>query len=181
MPWYERGERQHYEVLAKAMKKYHADLADAEVRVQIVVAHASEDANGEPTGPAVRLHGMACLAVVRILGLKDRLLREHDAEITLDGDNWPHWSAAKRLSVMDHELTHLELQVHKDSGIVQRDDLDRPKLKMRPHDWQVGWFHEVAERHGVESVEVQQFRQLTATSEIRQLYLPFSDAELEAA
>lgn len=178
---YERGDREHYEVLQKAMRKYHKRLLDAEVRVQVVVAKAHRDADGEPVGPAVKLHGMACLAVVRILSLKDRVLREHDAEITVDGDNWPLWSASRRLAVMDHELTHLELQVHPDSGVVMRDDEDRPKLRMRKHDFQVGWFHEIAERHGKQSVEVEQFNELLSEPSVRQLYLPFSDTDLEAA
>lgn len=36
------------------------------------------------------------------------------------------------------------------------DDLGRPKLKMRKHDVEIGWFKIIAERHGAHSIERQQ-------------------------
>lgn len=38
-------------------------------------------------------------------------------------------------------------------GIVQVDDLRRPKIKIRKHDVEVGWFNIVAGRHGNFSIE----------------------------
>jgi hypothetical protein len=39
---------------------------------------------------------------------------------------------------------------------VIRDDLKRPKLKLRKHDVEVGWFAIVAGRHGSASLEIEQ-------------------------
>jgi hypothetical protein len=51
------------------------------------------------------------------------------------------------------------------------DALDRPKLAMRKHDHQFGWFDEVAQRHGEASPEVRQARVLMEKS--GQLYFDF--------
>ena len=60
----------------------------------------------------------------------------------------------------------------------KRDAQGRPKIKLRKHDFQVGWFHEIARRHGEHSVEVRQCRELV--SEQGQTYLNLdSDSEVE--
>lgn len=54
-----------------------------------------------------------------------------------------------------------------------------PGLKMRRHDFQVGWFHEIAERHGKESIELMQAQQLF--DERGQLYFAFIKQPKEKA
>jgi hypothetical protein len=49
--------------------------------------------------------------------------------------------------------------------------LDRPKLTLRRHDFQAGWFHEIAQRHGEASPEVRSAKQLMAGT--GQLYFDF--------
>jgi hypothetical protein len=56
---------------------------------------------------------------------------------------------------------------------VVRDDLDRPKLRVRKHDHQFGWFDSIARRHGPASFEVQQYRKFNESH--RQLWLEFED------
>jgi hypothetical protein len=51
------------------------------------------------------------------------------------------------------------------------DAVDRPKLAMRQHDHQLGWFDEVARRHGEASPEIRQARQLL--EQTKQLYFDF--------
>jgi hypothetical protein len=51
------------------------------------------------------------------------------------------------------------------------DAVGRPKLLMRKHDHQFGWFDEVAQRHGEASPEVRQARVLMESS--GQLYFDF--------
>lgn len=182
MPLYANAQAEHYDVLNQVMKKWHAPLTDAGVQVQLVIAFGGLDDDGESQGPAIKVNGQEALASSRILSLKDRLLRRHDAEIMIDGDRWPGWHTKTRIAILDHELTHLTLNVSESSHEVKLDDLGRPRLKMRKHDFQVGWFHEVAERHGKHSAEVIQFRQLMdPDEEFRQLYLPFVDAETVSA
>jgi len=144
---YERSTNELDDSLAAVMDEFHPHLRDALLTVEILRAHATRDENGDPVGPAVKLHGYECCATIRIVGLKDRVAGRGDAELVLDGDNLDSWSEDQLRAILDHELTHLELQVD-DYGAVKRDDIGRPLLRM------------------------QQAHQLTAMDELRQLYLP---------
>ena len=171
MPVYELARDDLLVALAEVMGLYHVELRDADVRIDVLVAYAKTDANGDPTGPAVKLHGHPCCAKVRVIGLRDRVAGRGDAEIIIDGDNCDTWPPEQLRAILDHELEHLELQVS-DEGLVKRDDAERPKLRLREHDRQFGWFDSVARRHGYASIEVQQATQMTERDELRQLYLP---------
>ncbi len=78
---------------------------------------------------------------------------------------------------MDHELTHLELAEKEGAPVL--DDGGRPKLKMRLHDYEFGWFTEVAERHKENAIEVQQARALIDGD--GQVYFPFLADEMSRA
>jgi hypothetical protein len=151
------------------MQTYHAELLDAEVKIDFVFAKPSLDKDGEPTGNAITHHGMPALGLCRILNLKDRTKGNGDAEILLDYDFWDSASDAERDALLDHELHHLELKRDKKNR-VKRDDLGRPLFKMRKHDRQFGWFDCIARRHGPASQERQQAREIF--SEAGQLYWP---------
>lgn len=162
------------EHLDEVMSLYHPHLRDAGVRVDMLPAYAAQDMNGDTTGPAIKLGGHACYAVIRILGLRDRVAGRGDAEMVVDGDNWDTWDEDQLRAILDHELCHLELKVS-DKGTVKRDDHDRPQLRLRQHDRHFGWFDAVARRHGSSSIEVQHASQLAAMADLRQLYLPGMD------
>ena len=134
---------------ASVTEQYHGHLAKAGVRVGYLMA-ANEN------GPAVKLHGVACCAVVRIISLKDRASGLPDAQVVIDADHWRIAAEDVRRAMLDHELYHLELAKNKKTGALKYDDLGHPILKMRPHDFEVGWFHAMAERHGDASFEVRQ-------------------------
>lgn len=106
---------------------------------------------------------------IKVMSLKDRAAGRADAELLLDGDRWPTFADEEQAAIIDHELTHLELCIGDDG--LRRDDLDRPKLRVRKHDHQFGWFDAVARRHGEDSIEWQQYAQFTNTT-YQQLWLP---------
>jgi hypothetical protein len=172
MPRFERAPAEADLIVGRMMERYHPQLRDAGVTVDCLFAFATTDENGDTIGCAVKLHGYACKAVVRVLSLKDRTVGRADVEILIDGDNWDTWSEAEKDALIDHELEHVELRTDKD-GLLIRDDLDRPKLRLRKHDWQFGWFDSIARRHGHASGEVQQFEQFKESH--RQTWLPFMD------
>jgi hypothetical protein len=66
----------------------------------------------------------------------------------------------------------LVVKKSKKTGAVERDDLDRPKLKMREHDYEFGWFAETAHRFGEDSFEFSQARELLASASWMQPLLP---------
>lgn len=154
------------------INKYHDRLRDAAVKIDFIFAHAPQDEKGFPTGPAIKWHGFSAAGVCKILSIKDRAMGRGDAEIILDGDKWDSWDVERQNALIDHELTHIELVVNQ-MGILRRDDLDRPKLKLRKHDAEFGWFAEVARRHGTHSFEVHQ------ATVLRQDYEVFFQAEFK--
>lgn len=145
----------HAEVAQRARRliaEHYSDLANAEVTIDFLFAN-------NDTGHAVSHHGYPALAVVRIISLKDRTAGRKDAEITIDQKAWEAMSPAQRDALLDHELNHLIVARDQDNAFA-RDDLHRPKLKMRKHDYDFGWFTEIARRHGENSPEVFQAKMI---------------------
>lgn len=136
------------------LARYHGGLRDAGVRITILHASGPRDEDGEITAPAIVIRGHKAMATIKITSLKDRAAGLGDAVLTIDGDEADTWSEETWSAVLDHELAHLELKTDAEGGVV-RDDLGRPKLKMRHHDWEHGGFLEVAERHKEHAPEVQ--------------------------
>jgi hypothetical protein len=133
----------------------HHDLEEVDANVCVLMATAAKDDKGKALAPAVKLHGVACAATVRIVSYKDRVAGREDAEILVDADLWEEASDPERVALLDHELHHLEVQ-RDDDGHPKSDDCGRPKLKMRHHDHDFGWFDAIARRHGDASYEVKQ-------------------------
>jgi hypothetical protein len=124
------------EELNYVMEKYHQPLFDAGVSIDLLKAFSGSEEDPVP----LRHHGYAALALVRICSLKDRVKGCSDAEIVLDGVKCDEWSTDELRAILDHELTHLDLCYDKKTGKLVRDDISRPKLKIRLHDRQFGWF-----------------------------------------
>ena len=178
---YERCTDDVKEVGHDLINRFHPDLREKGTRVQIeyVFAEMEPDSNGDrPTGDAVKLHGRPCYAVVKIISAKDRALGGLDARVTIDKAKWGEMSASERRALIDHELLHLTA-VRDDAGFMKMDAYERPKLRMRHHDWDLGWFDEIAKRHGPHSIEVQQARKLA--DEGRTIYFQASFEFFQAA
>lgn len=163
-------------LLAETRAKYHPVLDEIGVRVSILMAIAAVDKDGNKKGPALKVHGVPALAKVRIVKHSDRVQGMADAEIVVDGDEWAFFPREKKVAILDHELLHLDPQIDEDGKPVT-DDGGRPVLKMRHHDHQIGWFKEIAERHGKHSVEMEQARAMF--DEGGQAYFPFLVAKEE--
>lgn len=182
MPTYQKANAALERAVEDVMKRYHGPLRDAGVTVDLLVAYGTQDESGLVRSPAIKVHGVEAKAVVRILSLKDRAAGRSDAEIVIDGDHLDEWADEELAAVIDHELTHLELCTvasGQQAGAIRRDDLGRPRLKMRPHDRDVGWFDCVARRHAHYSTEVEQAFHMWDDWEFRQLYLPGIGVEHE--
>jgi hypothetical protein len=162
MSTYQNAAPPIYDRVRNIIDKFHPDLAKAEVKVDILFAFAPLDQNDKPRGSAITHGGYAADGLCRILPLKDRVMGRGDAEIILDGDNWNHWTKPQQDALLDHELFHLQVRANQ-AGVVFTDDIERPVLKMRKHDRQMGWFDEMARRWGPDSCEVRQARELVET------------------
>jgi len=119
----------------------------------------NEETN-EPEGRALECKGVAALAVVRATKLKERVQGRADVEILICGVEWPRLTPKQQDALIDHELYHVELIIDRETGEPKLDDSGRPMLNMRDHDISVGWFLINAQRHGINSPEIRQARQI---------------------
>ena len=149
-------------------------LLEAKVKIDFLFAYAEVGEDGESKGHALTKHGVRALGITRKLGLKDRVAGRGDAEVCLDGDWWKDETAARQKALLDHEMHHIEVRTDQD-GVVLRDDLKRPKLKLRKHDVEVGWFAIVAGRHGSSSIEIEQAK--SVMDSYGQLFWPAIDLQ----
>lgn len=174
MPLYEKALAECHAIRDRMLEKYHGGLHDAQVTIDLLFAKKRPDDSGEinPEGHALKLHGYPVAAMVKVNSYKARVQGHADAEIIIDGDRWHEWSQAEQDALIDHEIEHLELKTDKD-GNVRRDDLDRPKLRVRLHDHEFGWFDSIARRHGKHSFEVQQFEKFREAH--RQTWINFKE------
>lgn len=163
--------------MAEAIMNEHItykDVLDAKVKIDFLFAYAETSEDGESKGHALTKHGIRALGITRKIGIKDRVMGRGDAEVALDGDWWEEATPARRRALLDHELHHIEVKLDED-GVVLRDDLKRPKLKLRKHDVEVGWFAVVAGRNGSASLEIEQAK--AVMDSYGQLFWPAIDLQ----
>lgn len=154
MPTFERCPKTVEQLAREILSKFetHAPVLDAGVKIDFVFAYGDRDERDNLTSDALTKNGIRALGITRAIPLKDRALGRGDAEISLDGDWWKDATDEERAGLLDHELHHIELK-HDKAGNIQFDDLGRPKLRMRKHDYEFGWFKVIASRHGNHSLE----------------------------
>lgn len=162
--------------IARMHSQYHPELENVTVGALFVF----DDETGEP---ALKHQGYLAAAVVSITPTKQRALGVPDAVIVVDRAHWLTLTAPQRDALMDHELEHLDRVISKDTedspAAPQFDSIGRPKLALRRHDHQFGWFDDVARRHGDASPEIRQAKALVAMTS--QLYFDFAPMPPEAA
>ena len=145
---YTKADDEVLEIVREMRAAHHPELDEAEVTVDCYFA------------TEVKLHGYECAAKVKKNSYAERVQGKPDATIFLSEDMWKDASDERRAALIDHELNHLEVQwAGTDTAgkkVAKTDDLGRPKLAMRMHDHQFGWFNAIAERHGDASYEVKQ-------------------------
>ncbi len=158
MPTYQRCPESINQLANEILCQYedHKPLLDAKVKIDFVFAYPDlDEKTGERTNDALSKNGVKALGICRKLSLKDRAMGRGDAEISLDHDYWEDAPEAEQKAILDHELHHLAVKMNR-FGVVKRDDLNRPKLEIRHHDHDFGWFDIIAKRHGDASGERQQ-------------------------
>lgn len=132
------------------VKLFHRDLLDAGVRFDLLsVSHDKE-------GHCLKHSGYPADAVVRATSIKERTKGAGDVEILVDEARYLGMTEAEKDALLDHEIEHVELKIDKKTERVKLDCRGRPKVGMRKHDVQIGWFASIAQRHGIASGEVKQ-------------------------
>jgi hypothetical protein len=172
MKSYSRASVDVTDLIEEVREEFHAPELDG-VTVEALFVY-----DLEASEPVLTHGGYPAQAVVRITPVRDRALGVADAVIIVDRSNWLTLSRAQRSALLDHELYHLERVVDEDTELPKCDAVDRPKLAIRKHDHQFGWFDAIAERHGDSSPEVRQAKSLIART--GQLYLDFGSTRKAA-
>lgn len=112
-------------------------------------------------GDEVALNGYPCAATVQIMNEANRAAGCADARITIDKDFWESATEDERRSLISHEMTHIMPILSKPSkdgtcpDKYKRDNLGRPKLKMRKHDYNCSGFWSNVEKFQENSVDLQ--------------------------
>lgn len=159
-------------LLARAMKEFHEELGAVGVTVAVLMAHPPENKDGEQTGPALKLRGHQCDAIASIVPIAFRAQGMKDALIKIAVDRWDGFTEEQKLALLDHELEHFVVARNLNGDPIL-DSCGRPKLKMKHHDVELGFFSAVARRHGMASGEVHACRQLIGLQ--GEIYFPFID------
>ena len=102
--------------------------------------------------------------------------RKARRSIIINGEAWKEFTDEQQTALLDHELTHLMPKKNKDGDLVT-DDLGRPVFKIKPHDFELSWFSEVARRHGKAAIEVKSIVNFIA-GEDGQFVMPFAGKAL---
>lgn len=149
MKTYDRCPPDVMERVKLMVQRFHAELRTVEATFDLLFVSTDGDE------PALTHNGWPALAVTRATNPKERALGHADALIIIDRARYVMLSLQRQDALLDHELEHLEVKKDK-KGAFEYDDQRRPKLKLRKHDVQVGWFESVALRHREDSNEVVQ-------------------------
>lgn len=150
---YEKCSNNVRSLLGEIVDSHYPELADAKVTIDLLFVFDDSEKVTVPPKAALKHHGWPALAVVSITKLKDRVRGCKDALIVIDGDRWESLTQAERRALLDHELCHLQLQIR--GGELLKDSAGRPKLKIRPHDFEIGGFHTVINRYQESALELQ--------------------------
>lgn len=153
-------DREWVDMLNAVTKQYQPHLVEAGVTVCLLQAHARvNERTGIPKGPALKLHGYPCMATIKINSENARIEGAADCTLVIDGDRFFDLEEAEQIATFDHELEHLIVAKDK-YGQVKLDNCNRPKLKMKPHDIVIGGFNSIVDRHGINALESQQYRDI---------------------
>lgn len=147
-------------------KAYHESLVKARVRIDIIFA---ESVDGEEA--PVKANGYPALAAASSVPAKYRGAVKGDGRIVIDKEAWGELTEKQRDALLDHELYHFEAVINE--GEIATDGNDRPRLRLRKHDVQLGFFSTIAREHGEHSQEVIQARALVEHA--RDVFLPGFD------
>ena len=172
MKTYSPGSEELERCVQKMRTRYHPELEGVTIGLLFVF-------DPEDSAKQVLQHGgYAAAAMIRKTPLRERALGTADAVMIVDRAFWMSIKGQQCEALVDHELYHLKRCIDPETKQKLVDALGRPKLEMRKHDRQFGWFDEIAKRHGEFSMEVRQAKSLMA--ETSQLYFDFKTTQVAA-
>lgn len=150
------------------IQKYHLEDMNT-VRLGILFVEDPEHTDM----PCLEHQGYPAAGMARVISARDRAAGLPDVQIILDKAVWDSKTENERRALLDHELQHFERVLDAD-GRPKVDANGRPRIRIRRHDHQYGWFDVIASRWREDSNEVQQAKRLIDS--VGQLYFDFEEA-----
>lgn len=150
------------ELIIETMKRHHQPLMDLGVTIAAVFV-SNENKHGQCGG--LKHNGLPAAAKIRITPLEDRARGNRDAKLVIDDYAWSRLNEPSRVALIDHELEHLQPNPTKETKkkpARKTDDLGRPRLKLKPHSYELAGFTDVVQRHGEAAIEVMAVRRFVA-------------------
>jgi Putative phage metallopeptidase len=147
---YEQAGEEIHGMARDIIQQHHGELDMPGFQIKLCIMFVSDHETDEP---CLELHGDPAGAVISVIPYKQRADKRADAEIIIDRLVWEDLNDRQRTALLDHEITHLEIQLD-ENGCVKTDDIGRPKLKLKRHDWTLSGFRSIAVRYGSDALEV---------------------------
>ena len=176
MTTYQKCSDTERKLLRQVIKECYPDVDKAGVTFDLLFAFAEKDKYDQPKGPALKLHGVACAAIIKKTSVIDRVCGRRDVLIQIDGDAWLDRTIQEKTALLDHKLYHIQLVEHEETFAL--DAAKRPVIGIRNHDFDIGGFHEVVGRRGRAALEAQYLSE--AVSHHGQLTFTFDEAGVAA-
>jgi hypothetical protein len=148
-------------LLVRTMEKCQPALHKAGVRISVLLVR--REVKKEGYVHALKAKGYPLYAKTQVTSLPDRARGLADAKLVIDAFAWDGLPDRRKAALLDHELQHLDLVEYRPTKRngwltgIRHDDLGRPMLRSRPHDWEIAGFAEVVERHAGNSIEAAHF------------------------
>lgn len=116
------------DVLREQIARRHHDLLECGAKIGVVMAR-------NESGPAVKHHGTAAFAKVRIVSADKKVHNVNDAEIVIDAGEWDQLLPDQQEALINHELLHLKRKEHSEKKLaaLRKDDPDCPAWKLDSH------------------------------------------------
>jgi hypothetical protein len=149
----------------------HKPILDAKVNIEFLFAYGERHPETDALiSDAITKHGFRCDGICRKTNAEERAAGRGDAVIMLDADWWEKADEAEQKALLDHELHHIDVCTDEEGKVI-KDKGGRPRLRMRKHDVEIGWFKIIAERNGQMSGECRQAKVIMDHS--GQAYWPY--------
>lgn len=165
-----------FSLLASVIERWHPVVHKLTPALSLGVLFVSVD-DPEKEVP-LKHHGHQAAAIIRVVSQRDRAAGGPDVLLEIDSHQWNDMDDDEKTSLLDHECVHVDFPGAKQSpdGTAwwpETDSLDRPKVGMRPHDWECGGFYSIVERHGQDAHEKKYLDRVN--EKLRQKTLPFAE------
>jgi Putative phage metallopeptidase len=146
-----------YGMIAEITEAHHPVIHQLAPALNLGVLMVTVDDTEKET--ALKRSGWPCAALIKIVNQRDRAAGGPDVLLQIDGDGWLNLDDDEKRALLDHELLHIEfpgvIKSPEGQYVPIQDNLSRPIVKLRQHDFQLGGFFAIVERHGDAAIEKQ--------------------------